>query len=141
AAEPEAAKGQARFGPTGVDMSLAATLRFPGGILASIDCSFEQPFRCVYELVGMRGVIEVPDAYLPPKTGRPLATMRRIGGGSDSDATSDATSTLEFEVRDQYAAMVDAFAASVQAGRLADPAENGLAGMETLDAILASARK
>jgi predicted dehydrogenase len=140
AAEPESVKGQARFGPTGVDMSLAATLRFPGGVLASIDCSFEQPFRCVYELVGTRGVIEVPDAYVPPKACRPLATMRRIGAGSDSDAASDATTTLEFEVRDQYAAMVDAFAASVQAGRLADPAEDGLAGMEALDAILASAR-
>jgi predicted dehydrogenase len=139
-AEPEAVKGLARLGPTGVDMSLAATLRFPGGVLASIDCSFEQPFRCVYELVGTRGIIEVPDAYLPPKTGRPLSTMRRIAAGSDSDATSDAMTTLEFEVWDQYAAMVDAFAASVQAGRLADPAEDGLAGMETLDAILTSAR-
>ena len=65
-AEPEAAQAVARFGPTGVDLSLTAVLRFPGGVLGQIDCSFEQPFRCVYELVGTRGVLEVPDAYLPP---------------------------------------------------------------------------
>src|SRR3954471_877627 len=56
--EPESIKAQARFGPSGVDMSLTANLRFPGGVLGLIDCSFEQPFRCVYELIGSRGVIE-----------------------------------------------------------------------------------
>ena len=48
----------------------------------SIDCSFEQPFRCTYELVGTRAVIEVPDAYLPPAD-RPIAVLRidRLGAG------------------------------------------------------------
>ena len=139
--EPDSIKGHARFGPTGVDMTLAATLRFPGGVLASIDCSFEQPFRCVYELVGTRGTIEVPDAYLPPATGKPLARLRQIGAGSDSDAASDATETLEFAVRNQYAAMVDAFAASVAAGMLVDPAEDGVAQMSALESILAGSRE
>ena len=71
----------ARFGPTGVDLSLAAALRFPGGVLGLIDCSFEQPFRCVYELVGTRGVIEVPDAYLPPA--RPTARLRAADSAQD----------------------------------------------------------
>lgn len=138
--EPETIEGLARFGPSGVDMTLAAALRFPRGVVASIDCSFEQPFRCVYELVGTKGVIEVPDAYLPPADGSPLARLRRIGSGSDADAASDATEVLKFEERNQYAAMVDAFAASVKAGRLVDPAEDGEAGMRVLDAILTSAR-
>ena len=76
----------AHRGDTGVDLSLTAQLEFPGGVLATIDCSFEQPFRCSYELVGSRGVIEVPDAYLPPAEGKPIARLRTIGSGSDSSA-------------------------------------------------------
>jgi xylose dehydrogenase (NAD/NADP) len=139
-AEPDSVRAVARFGPTGVDLTLAATLVFPSGVLALIDCSFEQPFRCVYELVGTRGVIEVPDAYLPPTGARPLARFRTIGSGSDADAESDLIRILEFEVANQYAAMVDAFAASVAAGRLLEPAEDGLAQMRALDAIMEAAR-
>ncbi|QEH38295.1 1,5-anhydro-D-fructose reductase [Aquisphaera giovannonii] len=138
--EPEGIRARAHFGPSGVDMSLAATLSFPGGVLASIDCSFEQPFRCAYELVGTRGVIEVPDAYLPPAASPALAHVRTIGSGSDSDAGTDRSRVLEFPAVDQYAEMVDAFAASVAAGRLLAPAEDGLAQMRALDAVLAAAR-
>ncbi|MFO0891842.1 MAG: Gfo/Idh/MocA family oxidoreductase [Isosphaeraceae bacterium] len=137
--EPDAVKAVAHLGPTGVDLSLSASLRFPGDILASIDCSFEQPFRCVYELVGTRGTIEVPDAYLPPAV-KPHAIFRTIGSGSDSDALSDRTERLEFEATDQYAAMVDDFARSIAAGQLVDPAEDGLGQMIVLDRILRSCR-
>ncbi|WP_165229967.1 Gfo/Idh/MocA family protein [Aquisphaera insulae] len=140
ASEPDSIRARAHFGPSGVDMSLAASLSFPGGVLASIDCSFEQPFRCTYEIVGTRGVIEVPDAYLPPSGSPPMAVLRTIGSGSDSDANGDRTTVLEFPAADQYAAMVDAFAASVAAGRLQEPAEDGLAQMKALDAILAAAK-
>ena len=135
--EPVAARAIAHFGPDGVDMSLGAILEFPGGVLAAIDCSFEQPYQCRYELVGTRGVIEVPDAYLPPARGKPTARLRTIGTGSDSDL--DQIQTLEFEAVDQYAGMVDAFASSVAAGRLVDPAEDGLAQMTVLDQITRTA--
>ena len=119
---------------------LTATMRFPGGVLASIDCSFEQPFRCVYELVGTRGVIDVPDAYLPPTKQKPIARLRTIGSASDSDAGTDLIKNLEFEMADQYEAMIDAFATSLAAGCLVEPAEDGLAQMEALDAIMEAAR-
>src|SRR5205085_1965198 len=64
--EPETMRCLARFGKTGVDLSVIAELRFPNDIYGLIDCSFEQAFRCTYELVGTRGAIEVPEAYLPP---------------------------------------------------------------------------
>jgi len=129
-AEPESVRSLARFGPSGVDLSLTAALRFPEGVLGLLDCSFEQPFRCVYELVGTHGSIEVPDAYLPPA--QPIARLR--GTGRDQD--------LVFDGRNQYAAMVDAFAVAVadQAHRLPDPTEDGVAQMAVLDAILATAR-
>jgi xylose dehydrogenase (NAD/NADP) len=131
--EPAAVRAVAHFGQSAVDMSLGAVLEFPGGVLAAVDCSFEQPYVCRYELVGTEGVLEVPSAYLPPAHGKPMARLRTIGTGSDSDP--DPIQTLEFEPVDQYAAMVDAFASSLAAGRLLDPAEDGLAQMTVLDQI------
>ena len=128
--EPDAIRSFARFGPTGVDLTLTAEFRFPNGVLGMIDCSFEQPFRCSYELVGTKAAIEVPDAYLP--TPRPSARLR----------TSSEFKELAFEGGDQYAAMIDAFANGVAAGGvLPAPAENGLAQMLALDAILGVARE
>jgi predicted dehydrogenase len=127
--EPEACRAVARFSPAGVDLSLAASLRFPNGVLGQIDCSFEQPFRCSYELVGTGGVIEVPDAYLPPA--RPIARLR----------TADTAKDLVFDGRNQYGEMVDALARAVaDGGRLPELAEDGVAQMVALDAVLADAR-
>ena len=107
-------------------------MEFDSGVLATIDCSFEQPFRCHYELVGSRGLIDVRDAYLPPKEGKPKAVLRMLGAASDSNSGSDRVEMLEFQQNDQYAAMVDAFGRSVAAGRLVDPAEDGLDQMKAL---------
>jgi predicted dehydrogenase len=130
-AEPTAAQALARFGATGVDLSLTACLGFDGGALAIIDCSFEQPFRCVYELVGTEGVLEVPDAYLPPA--RPTARLCGAAGAQE----------LVFDGQDQYAEMVDAFARGVSGDSTTtsphEPAEDGLAQMLVLDALQAAA--
>ncbi len=126
--EPTEVRGFAHFGPSGVDLSLTSELRFPGDVIGLIDCSFEQPFRCSYEVVGTRGAIEVPDAYLPPE--RPVARVR----GLDSERQQ------EFDGRNQYAAMVDAFGRAVSSGRLEDPSEDGLSQMRVLDRILRAAR-
>lgn len=128
--EPSRIASHAHFGPTGVDMSLAAALSFPGDVLALIDCSFEQPFRCSYELVGTLGTLTVPDAYLPPP--RPLAHLVRDGRPEE----------LSFDGRDQFAAMVDAFDHAVSVGGpLPFPAEDGHAQMTALEAILGAASR
>jgi predicted dehydrogenase len=133
-AELESVAASAHFGPSGVDLSLVAALKFPGEILAAIDCSFEQPFRCSYELVGTGGRIEVPDAYLPPE--RPTARYTPLGGFESGEPEEWA-----FAGANQYAGMVDAFAEAVATGGSAGaPGEDGLAQMEALDAILAAAR-
>ena len=141
--EPEILRAVAHFGPTGVDLSLSASLRFPGGLLAAIDCSFEQPFRCTYELVGTTGTLEVPDAYLPPA----VPTARLFGQGAAPDPPADAPPadkgprTLTFAGSDQYAEMVDAFARAITDGnQLSSPSEDGLSQMRALDAILAAAK-
>jgi len=134
------ARAVAHFCQSGVDLTLTAVVEFEGGVLAAIDCSFEQPFRCHYELVGSRGVVEVPDAYLPPKNGKPTAWLRSLGTALDSSSGGDRIEVLEFEPADQYAAMVDAFTRSVAAGRLVDPAEDGLDQMRVLDELSRQAR-
>ncbi len=139
-AEPSRVAAVAHAGPSGVDLTLAAVLEFPDGVLATVDCSFEQPYRCACEIVGTRGVIEVPDAFLPPAGVVPAARLRTIGAASDSGSGGDVEKVLDFEAVDQYAAMVDAFARSVDGGRPVDPAEDGVAQMAALDRILGSAR-
>ena len=124
--EPESVGAVAHFGQSGVDLSLAAALKFPTEVVALVDCSFEQAFRCSYELVGSTGRIEVPDAYLPPD--RPTALFHGPAG----------TEEWTFEGTNQYAAMVDAFADAVEGG--GTPGEDGLAQMAVLDDILAAAR-
>jgi xylose dehydrogenase (NAD/NADP) len=133
--EPVAFQAVAKRSPSGVDLSLAAALRFPGGVLALFDCSFEQPFRCTIELVGSSGVIDVPDAFLPPQAGPASARLRILESRSDADASSDQIETIQCANVNQYANMVDAFASCVASGRLNEPAEDGLAQMLALDAI------
>ena len=134
--EPTAIRARAHFSPKGVDLSLAATLEFPEGVLAQVDCSFEQPFRCDSEIVGTKGVIEVPMAFLPPD--HPIATLQKTAGAGELEP--EGPETLSFDGRNQYAAMVDAFAESVAAGHLVAPAEDGAAQMGALEAILAAAK-
>lgn len=132
-AEPVKVNAMQHLGPTGTDLSLAAQLAFPNGVIGLVDCSFEAPFRCEYELVGTRGSIRVPDAYLPPA----LPVALQIVGGSN--IAGEAPESLSFDGTNQYACMVDAFARSVAAGVLDPPSEDGLSQMETLDRIKASA--
>ncbi|MFM7591839.1 MAG: gfo/Idh/MocA family oxidoreductase, partial [Isosphaeraceae bacterium] len=124
--EPKEIKARARFGDRGVDLSLGATLKCENGVLGVIDCSFEQPFRCVYELVGSSGFIEVPAAYLPPEN--PVARF--------FDADGKLVEEMAFDGRNQYACMVDNFAESVAAGCLIAPSEDGLDQMIALTEVL-----
>jgi len=132
-AEPIGIQSLRRSGPSGVDMTLTAQFAFPGGVLGVIDCSFEQPFRCEYEIVGTSGSFRVPDAFLPPE--QPLALQLAVGG----DAGAESPRMLTFDGRSQYACMVDAFAQAVGEGRLVSPAEDGRNQMTALEAIRAAA--
>jgi D-xylose 1-dehydrogenase (NADP+, D-xylono-1,5-lactone-forming) len=137
--EPTRFRTLTRKGPSGVDLSLTAILEFPSGVLAQIDCSFEQPFRCSLELSGTLGMIEIPLAYLPPANSKPTARVTKIDGGANADSRPQESTVMEFELANQYAAMVDLFASSVFAGKLVEPGEDGLAQMIALERILAAA--
>ncbi len=121
--EPAEIYAQARYFESGVDMTVGFQMRFPSGVLAVMDCSFECPYRNRIEIVGTRGAIEFPEGVLPP----PEATLVvRNAQGAE---------LLTFPPARQYVDQVRAFCASIAAGKLVDPAENGLANMRVLDAV------
>jgi predicted dehydrogenase len=119
-AEPIEVVGWSRPHTSGVDMTDGLALRFPGGVIALIDCSFECPYRNRLEIIGTQAAIELPDGVLPEKVSE--LVVRRSGG----------VERLSFHAAQQYAEQVKAFCASIEKGELVAPAENGLANMQAL---------
>jgi D-xylose 1-dehydrogenase (NADP+, D-xylono-1,5-lactone-forming) len=64
-AEPETVQATAVMGPTHVDMSVGALLRFPGHAIALVDASFVAPFQTNVEVVGSAGTIRVAHPFKP----------------------------------------------------------------------------
>ncbi len=122
-AEPIEVRAAGHRYESGVDMTLSMLLRFPQDVVALLDCSFECPSRNRIEIVGTEGALEFPDGVLP----RPESELIFRHG--------DSTDTIRFPASDQYVGQIECFCASVAAGRLLDPAEDGLANMKVLDAV------
>jgi predicted dehydrogenase len=70
--EPIEAFGRRRDGPSGVDMTFAAQLLFPDGVIVQFDCSFETPFRAVLEIVGKDACLTVTEPFKPGPEARLL---------------------------------------------------------------------
>jgi xylose dehydrogenase (NAD/NADP) len=121
--EPAEIFARAQRYKTGVDMTLGMELRFPGDCIALADCSFECPNRNRLEIVGTSGAVEMPDGVLPAVEAKLL--LRR-------DRNTEA---IAFPACDQYAEQVKAFCAGIAAGKLPDPAEDGLKNMHVVEAV------
>jgi D-xylose 1-dehydrogenase (NADP+, D-xylono-1,5-lactone-forming) len=63
AGEPERVSAEAKFGPTGTDWVLAATMRFPGDVVALFDCGTALTDRSELEIVGSEGSIWTDDPW------------------------------------------------------------------------------
>lgn len=63
--EPVEAIGEQVLGPTGVDIAFAGVLRFPGGVVLQMDCSFSAPFHTSVEISGTRGAIFLETPFKP----------------------------------------------------------------------------
>jgi xylose dehydrogenase (NAD/NADP) len=57
AGEPERVSGEQRVGASGVDLTFAGTLRFPGDVVATFHCSMELPRRQELEACGSDGTL------------------------------------------------------------------------------------
>ena len=79
--EPLSVSAEAVTGPAGVDMRLAGVLRFPGDVLATIDCGFDVAARHELEVAGGEGRILVAD----PWHGRaPRIVLERAGADPET---------------------------------------------------------
>jgi predicted dehydrogenase len=63
AGEPERVHAEQVVGPSGVDVCFAATLRFPGDVVATFDCGFVLPYRDELEVTGDEASIFVDDPW------------------------------------------------------------------------------
>lgn len=134
---PERVSASARWSASGVDLSVAATLEFPGGALGQIACSFATAQHRHAHIAGDAGTIETTYLNHPPVGGPPILTLRR--------GTSAATvpEIIETEGGNGFLAEAESFQRLVTRGPEhwtgATPAES-LDIALTLDAIAAAAR-
>ncbi len=61
--EPEQVYGEQLTGESGVDVLFAATMRFPGDVVAQFDCGFVLPDRDELEVVGTEGSLFLDDPW------------------------------------------------------------------------------
>jgi predicted dehydrogenase len=62
-AEPERVYGEQVLGGDGVDVGFAATLRFPGDVLATLDCGMSFAERDELEAIGSEGALFLDDPW------------------------------------------------------------------------------
>jgi predicted dehydrogenase len=112
----------------GVDTSFAGILRFEGERLALIDSSFRHAGTQRYEVVGTEASLLLPRAFRPDAD--PGVIEIRRGGVLQTESIPPAN---------QYGLEADHFAASVAAGKLLAPAEDGVAQARAIEALYAAA--
>jgi predicted dehydrogenase len=98
AGEPERVFAEQKVGGDGVDVRMAATLRFPGDVLGHFDCGMDMPSSMGLEVVGAAGTLLLTD----PWHGRaPRIELRRADGSVED---------VEVEQADPYAMQLRDFA-------------------------------
>ncbi len=121
--------GAGVIGPTGVDLSTAATLTFDGGILARVACSIRANLDGTVRIVGSEGRITVPSPWLPGRIGAEARIVVERWGTDPQ--------VIDVPVaQDVYTVEVDAVNASVRKGERSPsvmPWDESLENMRTLD--------
>ena len=65
AMEPVEVFGWQLIGPTGVDETFVAQMRFPGEVHAQFDCSMVVPYHVFMEFVGDEATLIIPNPFIP----------------------------------------------------------------------------
>ena len=129
-AEPVEVFGWQVTGPTGVDVTFVGQMRFAGDVIARFDSSFRMPDRAHIEVVGSKGIINVPDPFKPERDHKILLTRN---GETETLAIPDQMLYLG-EVEDMADAILLGKAPRIS---LADSRGN----VATIVALLRSARE
>jgi xylose dehydrogenase (NAD/NADP) len=132
--EPLTATAQAHWSKSGVDDRLAATLEFPGGVLATIYCGLTLPLRRYYEVMGSEGTLAVNYAYNPLGDRRGEVLHYQDDWKLHNTIRLDAVNSYELLVEDFNRALLD------QRPPLF-PGNDALGNMRAIDAIYQAARQ
>lgn len=130
-AEPVSVFARARIDPvTGVDMTTAALLEFPGGRFALCDSSFESQFQSRLLVAGSRGTLALDRAF----SAKDFDVVLDLVRGDTREATAVPRT-------DMFRLMVEHFGDAV-AGKttLSYPAADALNNMRAIDACFESIR-
>jgi predicted dehydrogenase len=127
---PSRAHAVARFAKSGVDLTVAATLEFPGGAIAQLSCSMATAGHRRAFVVGERGVVETSYGNHAPAGG---ALPLRIKRGAPGDVPFE---TEELPGGDGFRAEAESFARMV---RLGPQHWDGATEAESVDTALALA--
>lgn len=130
-AEPLSAFAAARVDPeTGVDLTTAALLEFPGGRFAQCDASFESQFQSRLLVVGTEGILRLGRAFSAKDFDVAVEIIR-----------GDARAEVPIAKADMFALMVDDFGAAVLGqAPLRYPASDAWLNMRAIDACFESIR-
>jgi predicted dehydrogenase len=63
--EPLEVFGWQVIGPSGVDDTFIAQVKFPGNVFAQFDSSFSTPYHVFMEIIGSEGTLVIPHPYKP----------------------------------------------------------------------------
>jgi predicted dehydrogenase len=102
-AEPQSVTAQAVRHESGIDMATAATLLFPGGVLATVDCGFGAHFRTSIEVAGRDAVMNIDTPFKPGAD----AELRLVRGDLRETVAVAGQPLYLGEVEDLEAAVID----------------------------------
>jgi D-xylose 1-dehydrogenase (NADP+, D-xylono-1,5-lactone-forming) len=110
----------------GIDVIFSALLKYPGGLIASLNSGFNAHKRICAEIIGTEGVLEIPETFFD-------------AAGSLSLTRGDERREIPVAASDRYRSEVEDFADAIVAGRppLCSLAET-LRNMETMDRLFAA---
>jgi predicted dehydrogenase len=64
-AEPVEVFGWQVLGAGGADVSFFGQIRFPNEVYAQFDCGFKSPSRAQVEIIGSKGILNIPEPFKP----------------------------------------------------------------------------
>ncbi|CAI6087721.1 Gfo/Idh/MocA family protein [Cohnella sp. JJ-181] len=132
--EPEAATAHAFFSPEhdGVDMMASGLVEFSDGVSLTFDCGMWASSRNTLEVLGTKGAIQVPSAFVAGPDGS--ADFVVVSGGERRE--------VEVPRLNQYALQGDDFArAALDGAAMPFEPEDAARNMKVIDAVLRSARE
>jgi predicted dehydrogenase len=113
----------------GVDMIYSALLKYPSGLIASLNCGFNAQKRVQSEIIGTGGVLEIPDTFFDNP-----GTLTLTAGEERREIRVEESDRYRLEVEDFADAILQKRAPRLS---LAETQRN----MEILDRLQAAAQK